>query len=64
MQRYKSVNTGSRTPLFRYRDTTTAINTSGIYCSVCGSKMVKTENGQYMCPDCESWTYPVNGSVY
>ena len=64
MQRYKSVNTGSRTSSFRYRGTRTAVNTSGVYCSICGKKMIRTENNQYMCPECNSWTMPVNESVF
>ena len=63
MQRYKTINTGSK-PSFRYRDTSTSQNTSGIYCSVCGTKMIKTEHNQYMCPECETWTMPVNESVF
>lgn len=59
-------NTASNNTTYRYQkqDTTgsvTTTSTSGIYCSICGSKMYRDKNMQLRCPSCDdSWTFPMN----
>ena len=61
MKQYKETNTGTGNSSFRYHNTRTAVNTSGIYCSICGTKMYQDSNMQYRCPSCsDSWTHPMN----
>jgi len=61
MKQYKETNTGTGNSSFRYHNTRTAVNTSGIYCSICGTKMYQDSNMQYRCPSCsDSWTHSMN----